>query len=230
MLAYGDAFIAHTRNTCVDVFLESSCEWILFVDDDMVIPFGDSGWFRQNTGFDFPEQFMGFNAIDRLMSAKKTVVGALYYGKHSGAHPVFNEGADPLVSGHVRRGPHDEVRGTKWVGTGCMLAHRTVFLDIEKQFPQLARKGTRGGNWFTSTEASLVTKLQNLCSNMDEIPASEVKKILTQANHENTLGFGEDVSFCHRALAAGHMPHVDLGLVCGHVGNCIYGPNNTGKK
>ena len=34
---------------------------------------------------------------------------------------------------------------------------------------------------------------------------------------------GEDVTFCIRAAAAGHQPHVDLGLICGHQGSKIYG-------
>ena len=236
MLAYGDAFIAHTRNTCVDVFLGSSvCEWILFIDDDMIVPFGDANWFRANTGFNFPEKFMSLNALDRLMAAGKTLVGATYYGKHTNAHAVFNEGADPVLGAHVRKGPHDEVRATRWVGTGCMLAHRSVFEDIEKKFPMLARKGPRGGNWFTSTEASLMTDLQQLQADFDsETTAREMhaalERIIAKAEQENVMGYGEDVSFCLRALSAGHPAHVDFGLVCGHVGGCVYGPSNTVKK
>lgn len=40
-------------------------------------------------------------------------------------------------------------------------------------------------------------------------------------------GNGEDVSFCLRAKKAGHQAHVDLGLISGHVGHCVYGPHNT---
>jgi hypothetical protein len=43
-------------------------------------------------------------------------------------------------------------------------------------------------------------------------------------NSENPLGSGEDVSFCLRAAAAGHQPHVDMGLVCGHIGYQCFGP------
>jgi hypothetical protein len=43
-------------------------------------------------------------------------------------------------------------------------------------------------------------------------------------------GSGEDISFCRRALAAGHQPHVDLGCVCAHLGDFAYGPQNTSKR
>ena len=35
-------------------------------------------------------------------------------------------------------------------------------------------------------------------------------------------GAGEDASFCLRAKQIGHQPYVDLGCVCGHVGEIIY--------
>jgi hypothetical protein len=240
MISFGDAFVAHTRNSCADVFLESPCEWVLMIDDDMVVPFGDANWFRTYTGFQFAEKFMAWNAIDRLMSHKKTVIGSLYFGRHPGAPAVFNEGAsDSAVGVYCRRGPHDEVRITKWVGTGCLLVHRSVFEAIERKFPRLARNGKRGGNWFTSTEASIVTKLEQIRSELQQGPLDGnkaykalegVTAALALAQHDNMLGFGEDVSFCMRAAAAGHPAHVDLGLICGHIGHAVYGPHNTGIR
>lgn len=231
MLSFGDAFVAHTRNVCGEVFLKSNCEWMLFIDDDMVVPFGDAGWFQQHTGFKFEKKFLAFHAIDRLMAANKTIVGALYFGRHSSAPPVFCEGTE--LAGYCRKGPHDEVRATKWVGTGCFLVHRSVFEDISKKFPRLV------GNWFTSTEASLVddvTQVQSILSdgsldgNKAYAALNSLNTALARSQHENNLGMGEDVSFCSRALAAGHTPYVDLGLICGHIGFCVYGPHNTGIK
>lgn len=240
MISFGDAFVAHTRNSCADVFLESPCEWMLMIDDDMIVPFGDPAWFKQYTGFNFAEQFMKLNAIDRLMSHKKTLVGALYFGRHPTAPAVFNEGAaNNEIAAYARRGPHNEIRVTKWVGTGCLLTHRSVFEAIERKFPRLARNGTRGGNWFTSTEASVMQKLEQIRSELQSGPLDGTKayKALEGVNaalalgeHDNILGFGEDVSFCMRAAAAGHPAHVDLGLICGHIGHAVYGPHNTGLK
>ncbi len=241
MLNFGDAFVVHSRNKCADAFLSSPLEWMLMVDDDMVIPFGDAKWYRNATGFPFSEPFIGFNALDRLLSSKKTVVGALYSGRYPKSNLMYNEaGCNPEENAFARRGPHDIVKPTKWVATGCLLIHRQVFLDIEKRFPKLARGGDgKGGQFFTSTEASLVDRVQMIRDNLLKGPMTGekaykalegIESALSESRADNTLGFGEDVSFCLRAASAGHQPHVDLGLVCGHIGHAIYGLHNTGFK
>lgn len=238
ILSYGDAFVAHSRNTCADIFLQSPCDWMLTIDDDMVVPFGHAGWFKSNSGFeDFPEKFLSLNALDRLMSHKKTLVGALYFGRQPESLPVYNEGAaNPQEAAFARKAPHDLVKPTRWVGTGCMLIHRSVFEDIEKRFPGLARGlDHKHGNWFTSTEASLlqdVTALRDalqgkpLTGELAYSSLAGLDAAVARARQENSLGYGEDVSFCLRAAAAGHQPHVDMGLVCGHLGSFCYGPRN----
>lgn len=232
-LHFGDAFVAHTRNSLGDTFLSSKCEWMLTIDDDMVVPFGDAKWFQYYTGFRFPEKFLTMNALDRLMSHGKTLVGALYFGRSPGAFPVYNEGKEEAE--HARRGPHDVCKPTRWVGTGCMLIHRAVYEAIEKRFPRLSRAENNGkGQWFTSTEASLldqVVKAKDMLQ-QDSTPsgAYAAMNLLSHAvavsKSENFLGSGEDVSFCLRAGAAGHQPHVDMGLICGHLGTFCYGPSN----
>lgn len=232
-LHYGDAFVAHSRNSCADVFLASECEWMLTVDDDMIVPFGDAAWFKQFTGFEFPEKFLAWNTIDRLMSHGKTLVGALYFGRYKKAPPMYNEGAaNPKEAEYAKRGPYDLCKPTRWVGTGCMLIHRSVFEAIEKTFPRLARGANgKGGQWFTSTEASVLRDLdavraQLTGKSLDGTVAYSVLQglegVSSRAAHENPLGTGEDVSFCLRAAACGHQPHVDLGLRAGHIGYHVY--------
>jgi hypothetical protein len=234
-LHHGDAFVVHSRNSCADSFLASKCEWALSVDDDMVIPFGHEEWYRTTTGFDFPSQFMALNALDRLLSHKKTLVGGLYYGRQPKGVPMYGEGNQPHEAAYARRGPYDLIKPTRWVATGCLLVHRTVYEDIEKRFPQLARrKDGKGGQWFTSTEASLSTQVQAVAQFLRDggapmNAADRLDTALAVAKYENPLSTGEDVSFCLRAKAAGHQPYVDLGLVCGHIGTCVYGPRNTGQ-
>jgi len=242
MLNFGDAFVAHSRNSCADVFLQSPCDWFLTIDDDMVVPFGNATWFKAHTGFyDFPEAALGLNAIDRLMSHKKSLVGALYFGRHPHGPPVYNEGAiSPAESAFARKAPHDLIKPTRWVGTGCLLIHRSVFEDIEKKFPRIARGlDGKGGNWFTSTEASLLAQIDAVQSKLQTGPMdgnkayaamAGIEDALARAKAENSLGFGEDVSFCMRAAAAGHQPHVDMGLVCGHLGSFCFGPKSTTDK
>jgi hypothetical protein len=129
-LNWGDAFVAHSRNSCADLFLASDKEWMLTIDDDMIVPFGNAEWYNAHTRFNFSEKFAGLNALDRLLSHGKTLVGALYFGRYPGS----------------------------------------------------------------------------------------------------SLGMGEDVQFCIRAQEAGHQPHVDMGLIAGHIGHCVFGPKNTGIK
>jgi hypothetical protein len=212
---------------------------MLTIDDDMVVPFGNADWFKVHTRFtDFPEKFLAWNAIDRLMSHGKTLVGALYFGRHPDGPPVYNEGgASPQEAAYARRAPYDLIKPTRWVGTGCMLIHRSVFEDIEKKFPRLARGGNkRGGNWFTSTEASILEQVDALMNRLQQTQldgraaydaVAGLQAIQSHAAADNFLGYGEDVSFCFRAASAGHQPYVDMGLVCGHLGHCCYGPRNT---
>jgi hypothetical protein len=240
ILNFGDAFVAHSRNSCADLFLQSPCDWMLTIDDDLVLPFGNAHWFNSFSGFDLPEPFASLNALDRLMSHGKTVVGALYFGRHPGAKAVFCEAMSiESENDYARKAPYDLIKPVKWVGTGCLLVHRSVFEDIEKRFPRLARGPNKmGGQWFTSTEVSLLDQLEKAKESLEgPLTGDKAYKALTileaatsTAKRENALGCGEDVSFCLRASAAGHQPYVDMGLVCGHLGHTVFGPKNTGVK
>lgn len=232
MMNFGDSFVAHSRNTCADMFLKSDLEWMLTVDDDMLVPFGNATWYNAHLGRELPMPFAGFNALDRLLSHGKTLVGALYFGRWPGGWPVYSEGK--AEEEYARRAPHDVVKPTRWVGTGCMLIHRTVFEDIEKRFPHLGRgpAGT-GGNWYSTSEHNLLDRLYSLQAMLatgamtgeKAIKAlSMVTDALAEAKAKSSLGMGEDAQFCIRAKEAGHTPHVDMGLVCGHIGYKVYGP------
>ena len=241
-LNYGDAFVVHSRNTLADIFLQTDQEWMLTIDDDMVVPFGNAEWINNYTGMNLPKPFCDFNALDRLLSHGKTLIGGLYFGRWRHGAAMFCEGfRDKSIHAYLRKGPKNEIKATEWVGTGCLLIHRSVFLDIEKKFPNLARSrdaATRGGNWFTSSEHDLSAATDKVLENLDANrgkwngdDAFSAFQALTDARakskHNSKLGTGEDVIFCHRAKAAGHQPYVDLGLVCGHVGTETYHPYNT---
>lgn len=236
MLNFGDAFIAHSRNSCADVFLESDLEWMITVDDDMLLPYGNSKWFKAHTGWDWlPEPFASFNAIDRLVSHGKTLVGALYWGRHAKGPAVYAE--SPREADYARGAPYDLIKPTNWVGTGCMLIHRSVFLDMEKKYPALARgPDGKGGQWFTSSEHKLLDGISRVRDMISVGPMTGekcfkayemIEGILKDTKHSTTLGMGEDVAFCRRARECGHIPYVDMGLLCGHLGHLCYGPRNT---
>lgn len=239
VLNYGDAFVAHSRNSCADVFLKSDSEYMLTIDDDMIFPFGHAKWFNVVTGFNIPDKFAALNTIDRLLSHGKALVGGLYFGRQRTGPGMFNESQIPAMNARIRQAPEDVIIPTRWVGTGCMLIHRSVYLDIEKRFPRLARgPDGKGGQWFSSSEHTAMewidrTRAMLSTGPMDGEKAVRALTMLETASAEaranSCITNGEDVTFCHRAREAGHQAFVDLGLLCGHIGHAVYGPKNTGE-
>lgn len=232
-LNFGDAFVAHSRNSIADHFLRSESEYLLMLDDDMVIPFGNAEWYRAHTGWNPPDKFAGLNTIDRLLSHNLTLVGGLYFGRYAKANPVYGEGSQAAEREYALRAPYDlPPKPTRWVGTGCLLIHRSVFLDIEKKFPRLRRGADgRGGQYFSSSEHDCMEAIDRTRKMLTEGPMTGEKAMRAyelleaaarDAKSSSTLGIGEDVQFCTRAKAAGHQPHVDMGLLCGHLGTACY--------
>ena len=225
MLDFGDAFIVHSRNKLAAGFLKTKMEWMLTIDDDMVVPWGNARLFNSFTQFNLPERFAGRNAVDRLLSHGKTLVGGLYFGRWRHGKAMYGEGGDMDEMRYAKRGPYDLIKPTRWVGTGCMLIHRSVLLDIEKKFPHLARTPDgKGGQWFTSSEHDLTLAVDKALENPDPAKAmDELRRARQISKRHSSLGMGEDVQFCIRATQAGHQPHVDMGLLCGHIGSYCYG-------
>jgi len=235
-LDFGDAAIWHSRNKLADHFLKSGLEWQFTCDDDMIFPMGNSALFNSFTGLNLPDKFAGRNVLTRLLESGKTLIGVLYFGRWKHGLPVYAEGAsDKAEEAWVRRGPHDIVKPTRWVGTGGLLIHRSVYLDIEKKFPALARKENgSGGQFFSPSEHDLVQKANSAKEILSDPTktADEKIRLATEqlelgqrmSGRNSGLGAGEDVTFCRRALQSGHQPFVDCGCIAGHAGESIYGP------
>lgn len=228
---YGDAFIAHSRNTLARRFLESDCEFSVWFDDDMVFPIGNAQWYNRATGFGFVDKFAGMNTIDRLLGHNKTFVGGLYFGRSRGGKPMYAEGCGSQTEAALcRKGPQDVIKPTKWCASGVWLVHRKVFEDISKRWPHLS-----SGQWFSSSEHNLVNASSLARKELEDeskpVDRAALSKLLGDglylAGKNSPVGLGEDVQFCYRAAQVGHQPHIDLGLVCGHMGSCCYGPYNT---
>lgn len=93
--------------------------------------------------------------------------------------------------------PQNCLIAADWVATGCVLIHRKVFEDVAAKYPETAPTETGDSGFF--------------------VPYVDENGHLT----------GEDEAFFLRAANAGHPSYVDLGVICGHVGEATYGlPEN----
>lgn len=240
LLSQGDAFISHSRNSVVEKFLDTDCEWLFSVDDDMILPFGDAEWYRSFSGFPIPEPFASLNVIDRLLSHGKSLVGGVYFGRQKFGPAMYGEAKQPSEAAFARSGPRNVLKPTRWCGTGCLLIHRQVFLDIEAKFPRLSRE-RNGGRFhgFTATEHGLLDGIERVKNMLSEGPQTGEKSLrayqmiealLAESQHNSALGTGEDVQFCIRAAQAGHQCFVDHALHLGHVGVEVFGAHNTSVK
>lgn len=97
--------------------------------------------------------------------------------------------------------PSDNLQPVLFVGTGCLAIHRQVFLDIAEKFPETLSPDSLGN------ECGFFTNIQTPQRMM-----------------------GEDESFAKRATDAGHPSYLDLGILCGHIGQNIHALPAGGSK
>jgi len=190
---FGDAMIYHARNRLADMFLESGCEWCLWVDDDMVLPTGRPKWFKTSCRLpdSYPMSLAGAHAAKRLMSHGLPLVAGSYVTRNPTGRLVSSAGdragyLNPVSPSAVSAG---RLIPVDWAGTGCMLTHRSVFEKMKAANPELAPR-RKGQAW-------------NFFKPLDD-------------------GRGEDQAFCQRAKAMGVQPMLDLGVQCMHIGYMAY--------
>jgi hypothetical protein len=181
-----DSMITRSRNQLAKRFLETGASWSFWIDSDMVVPFGNAGIYMTTTNMrKLPEKYLGLSTIERLLSWNKTVVGGCYWDRR-GSGKLIAGGGPPIT----RPIPSDSLHPVSFNGTGCLLIHRKVFLDIAEKFPETMSPNSIGN------ECGFFTNIQT---------------------PERMLG--EDESFARRANEAGHPTFLDLGLICGHIGS-----------
>jgi hypothetical protein len=248
---FGDAFIVHARNQLATDFLASNMAEFFGVDDDMVFPFGNAAFFNLLNDTTLPEKYAGLHSVNRLRSHGKSFVGALYFGRNAYGKAMYAEAMAETPAGRyenqrIHSGPTDELKETDWVGTGCYFHTRQVLLDIQEKFPHLApQHPSEPFHFYSNTADALISsvsevkvKAQAAVAEIQAGNAERASEVIgdllrqvelaeNQALKQNRLHAGEDVLFGTRAKIAGHQPHVDLGLVCGHVGYNTWNHTNT---
>lgn len=199
-------YLIRARNRLAFKFLESGCQWSLWVDDDMIPPIGNSTWWRKavNAPDTFNESAASVNVINRLMQSADRVNGkiisSLYFGRNEFGRAMFAEaiplGRDGAVETHRARqaAGTDKIRQTAWVAAGCMLVHRDVFVKCAEKLPKIEYSYQNPIPFFTPTVES---------------------------------NSGEDQAFGRLAAACGFASYVDYGVVTAHLGYNIWSSWNT---
>lgn len=140
-----DTMVDRSRNMLADRFLKSGCQWSLWLDGDMGAPIGKPDYFRWLTNSEtINNETAAYEAVERLLSHRKACVGAVYASRkyHGGLviqpeiHPRSHE--DKLLANQIRRGQGQGLAGVEWIGFGCAIVHRDVFLEVQRKFPELA--------------------------------------------------------------------------------------------
>jgi hypothetical protein len=251
---FGDAFIVHARNQLATDFLDSKMPYIWWIDDDMIVPMGNAGFFNTITDSNIPDKFAGIHTPNRFRASGKSLIGATYFGRNAYGKGVYAEAMAPTAAGRIENlraheGPIDEIRPTDWIGTGCLWHTRQVLLDIQEKFPHLApQHPTEQFHFFTNTADGLINSMSEIKAKASAAVAEittgtaakaaeiigdmlrQIEGAEKDALTHNRLQQGEDQLFCHRASQAGHQPFVDLGIVCGHVGSTVWMHHNTKVK
>lgn len=198
----GDTLLVAARNQLVDWFLETTNEYMLMLDSDVIPPIGNPQWFKDHTKWtNCRETAAGFDIVQRLLSHGKDFVGGSYAGRSIGMAMINQPDLNPRpgtndkeVAAAIRKQTARGLVDSEWVPGGCMLVRRNVLEAVKKRFPNLAPRGKdQHWNWF---------------------------------GHDNTMG--EDVAFCQRARQSGHKVYLDTELTCGHIGRFCYTPGTAG--
>lgn len=192
-MSVGDAMVYHSRNRIAEKFLQTDAKYLFMMDDDIIPCIGRPAWMKSNVvsarGLtDLPLQR---HILHRLINSGKTLVGGAYFGRQEGAKLMCSD--QSLVKN--ARQYDDFIVPVDWIGTGCLLVHRQVLLDIKEKFPEL-----------TPSSAQLAAD-----------PEAPFDFFLPMKG-----GVGEDIAFCHRAKQVGHQAHIDLGTPVFHVGYKTY--------
>jgi len=140
-----DTAIWRSRNMLADRFLKSGATWSLWLDADVAAPIKNADWFRWLTGSQvIPDESCRYDVWERLQMAGKAVVGGVYAARRYMGQLVIQpeirprSHEDKLLCNDIRKGTARGLIEVDWIGFGCALVHKEVFLEVQRRFPQLA--------------------------------------------------------------------------------------------
>jgi hypothetical protein len=140
-----DTVIHRSRNMLAKRFLESGATWSLWLDSDMAAPIANADWFRWITASTtVTNEACNFDVLSRLLGHGKAIVGGVYTSRRYQGQLVMQPEIRPrnqedrLLCNDLRKGFRRGMVEVDWIGFGCAMVHRQVFLEIQNRFPQLA--------------------------------------------------------------------------------------------
>jgi hypothetical protein len=135
-MSIGDSPVHQARNRIVEKFLQTEAKYLLMLDDDIIPSIGRPPWLRTwvHSAKNIADLPLQRHIIHRLLNSGKTLVGGAYFGRREDGKLICSN--QNLVES--ARAYNDIVEPVDWIGTGCLLAHRSVFDDIKKKYPELA--------------------------------------------------------------------------------------------
>lgn len=102
------------RNTLVQKMQDSNCDWIFFLDTDVICP---------------------TDTIQRLLSHRLPIVSGLYYTRHAPISPaMWNDTGDKAHFVSINQFQVGSLVEAHVIGMGCCLIHRSVFDKLEKPY------------------------------------------------------------------------------------------------
>lgn len=213
IITAGSMTADHNRNIIAADFLKSDAEWLFWVDADTMPPIG---------------------ALGRMLAHGKTLVSGLYYGKNP-PHPTiayvkYNGAYTPLSM--ERRWEKGEIIPADAVGMGCMLTHRSVFEDIQKNFTVLQ---LTGGGIIPVHNSDIIGDVETTEGPLHHEHDGKVyrgqmrvrarKPVLANLRFPFfmvDLQKTEDMFFFELAEKVGHKPWLDTSVECGHLRQVPY--------
>ena|SRR5215469_330613 len=140
-----DTVVHRSRNMLAKRFLESGATYSLWIDCDIVPPMANSEWFRWITMTEsIPDEACRYDVLNKLLGNGKAMVGGVYASRRWMGQLVVQpeirprSHEDKLLCNDLRKGTARGLAEVDWIGFGCALVHREVFLEIQRRFPQLA--------------------------------------------------------------------------------------------
>jgi hypothetical protein len=157
-----DTMIARSRNMLAHRFLSTGALWSLWIDGDIAAPIANADWFRWITNSQtIPDEACRYDTLSRLLGHAKAVIGGVYSSRRYHGqlviqpeiHPRDHE--DKLLCNEIRRGTARGLKEVDWIGFGCALIHREVFLEVQRRFPDLAPRSEREPWRFFDTQGDM---------------------------------------------------------------------------